>query len=160
MFSFSFDKKNASLLERWTLQFVFLRPTLSIMTLIFQLLDVYNNVAIWLPISILLNISVTLAVYALMLFYHAFEKDLSIGKQRPLAKFLSIKGVVFFAFWQGLILQGLISIGWLKAGSFFSAVEESTIIQDLLVCIEMGILFSPLQLYAFSHLDYQKMKKL
>jgi hypothetical protein len=39
-----------------------------------------------------------MALYALVLFYHLFAKELAPHK--PLAQFLCIKGIVFFSFWQ------------------------------------------------------------
>lgn len=68
-----------------------LRPILSLVVVGMELAGVYEEMCAWLPISVLLNISVTLAVYALMLFYHAFADKLNKGRQRPLAKFICIK---------------------------------------------------------------------
>jgi hypothetical protein len=52
------------------------------------------------------------------------------------------------------VLQVLVAMKVLTPGKFVSVAEESTAIQDLLVCLEMGFIFSPLQLYAFTHADY------
>ena len=45
------------------------------------------------------------AVYCLVLFYHEARNELRPIK--PLAKFLSIKGIVFVTFWQSIMLQFL-----------------------------------------------------
>merc|ERR1719277_2629928 len=93
-------------------------------------------------------------MYALILFYHAFEEQLSLGKQRPLAKFLCIKGVVFFVFWQGFIVEALEAAGIIHAGHFFSLADKTTLLQDALVCLEMAVIFAPLHVYSFSYEDY------
>ena len=57
----------------------------------------YEGPIMWF-ISMVLNVSVSLAMYSLVLFYHLFATELAPHK--PLAKILCIKGVVFFSFWQ------------------------------------------------------------
>jgi hypothetical protein len=68
----------------------------------------------------------------------------------PVAKFLCIKGVIFFSFWQSLLLSIL---G--KAGVFGDEHEEDTVIkvQDFLICLEM-LMFSVAHLYAFGHKEF------
>jgi len=156
----TFDQATATRMTGWTMQFVYLRPVLTALTLLAQFYGVYEETWAWLPICIAANVSITLAVNALILFYHAFAEELDKDNQHPLAKFLCIKGVVFFAFWQGIVLQVLVGCGVLNPGKWFTAAQKSTAIQDMLVCIEMGLLFAPLHIYAFSVSDYRaKIKK-
>jgi len=156
----TFNQVTAARMVRWTMQFVYLRPALTALTLLAQFYGVYDQLWVWLPICIVANISVTVAVNALILFYHAFEHELDKDHQHPLAKFLCIKGVVFFAFWQGIVLQALVATNILNPGKWFTAAQKSTAIQDMLVCIEMGLLFAPFHIYAFSATDYrEKLKK-
>lgn len=53
----------------------------------------------YLYITIIYNISITLALYALFLFYIATKELLSAYD--PKMKFLTIKSVIFLSFWQG-----------------------------------------------------------
>lgn len=154
-----FDEATGRRLLRWTQQFMVLRPILSLLTVAAQLGGVADERWVWVPISVVANCSVTLAVNALVLFYHAFASPLDRRNQHPLAKFLCIKGVVFFAFWQGVALQLLVHFGVVTPGHFFSTAQKSTAVQDMLVCVEMGLLFAPLHAYAFSARDYQKKSK-
>lgn len=85
------------LLKNWTYQFVVIRPVCSILMIALQLIDVYPDWLSW-TFTIILNVSVSLALYSLVIFYHVFEKELK--PHSPLAKFLCIKGIVFFCFWQ------------------------------------------------------------
>lgn len=81
------------------------------------------------------NISVTVALYALVLFYHAAEELLR--PYRPLPKFLAVKAVIFFSFWQGVALSVAIRLGALKDVGGYSAHEQATGLQDVLICVEM-----------------------
>jgi len=146
------NNKLVKKLYLWTLQFVYLRPPLSILAVVLDYYGLYDNYSIW--FTIVLNISVTLAVYALMLFYHAFAAELQ--PWRPLAQFLCIKGVVFFAFWQGIILTGLAYCNVLHKGLWYDVAEIETAVQNFLVCVEMGLIFSPAHLYAFTASLYEK----
>lgn len=53
----------------------------------------------YLYITIIYNISITLALYALFLFYIATKELLSAYD--PKMKFLTVKSVIFLSFWQG-----------------------------------------------------------
>lgn len=53
----------------------------------------------YLYITIIYNISVSLALYGLFLFYNA-TKDL-LSPFGPVLKFLTVKSVIFLSFWQG-----------------------------------------------------------
>ena len=91
------DHHTLKLLKYWTWQFVVIRPVCSLLMIALQLLEWYTTPISWI-FTIILNISVSLALYSLVVFYHVFEKELK--PHSPLAKFLCIKGIVFFCFWQ------------------------------------------------------------
>ena len=57
----------------------------------------------YLYITIVNNVSISLALYALFLFYFATRDLLSCYD--PVLKFLIVKSVVFFAFWQGRFIR-------------------------------------------------------
>lgn len=145
------DHRVLRLLKLWTWQFVIIRPVLSLLMIVLQLLGLYISPISW-TFTIILNVSVSLALYSLVVFYHVFAKELEPHK--PLAKFLCIKGIVFFCFWQGIVLEILVAMGvirsrhsWLKV----ELIEEG--IQNVLVCLEM-VVFSVLQQYAYSVQPY------
>lgn len=91
------DVKSLKRLQDWTWQFVILRPVLSILVIFLEWMGWYTSSISW-TVTIILNVSVSLAMYSLVLFYHLFHAELAPHK--PLAKILCIKGVVFFSFWQ------------------------------------------------------------
>ncbi|KAJ9690318.1 hypothetical protein PVL29_012795 [Vitis rotundifolia] len=145
------DHHTLKLLKYWTWQFVVIRPVCSILMITLQILGMYPNWLSW-TFTIILNISVSLALYSLVLFYHVFAKELKPHK--PLTKFLCVKGIVFFCFWQGIVLEILVALGIIRSHHFWLDVEHiQEAIQNVLVCVEM-VVFSVLQQYAYHVAPY------
>ncbi|MBA0623333.1 hypothetical protein Godav_008804, partial [Gossypium davidsonii] len=139
------------LLKYWTWQFVVIRPVCSVLMITLQLLQFYPSWLSW-TFTIILNVSVSLALYSLVAFYHVFAKELEPHK--PLAKFLCIKGIVFFCFWQGVVLDILVAVGIIRANHFWLDVEHlEEALQNVLVCLEM-VVFAVLQQYAYHVYPY------
>jgi Organic solute transporter Ostalpha len=59
-------------------------------------------------ISMITNLSVFFAFNGLLKFYHAVQEDLRWCK--PFSKFMSIKGIVFLTFWQGLLISIIVNL--------------------------------------------------
>ncbi|ERN03446.1 transmembrane protein 184 homolog DDB_G0279555 [Amborella trichopoda] len=145
------DHHTLKLLKYWTWQFVIIRPIFSFLMILFQVLGLYTGWISW-AISIILNISVSLALYSLVAFYHVFGKELAPHK--PLSKFLCIKGIVFFCFWQGVLLDILVAAGVIKSHHFWLDVEHiQEALQNVLVCLEM-VVFAVIQQYAYHVAPY------
>ena len=97
------------------MQFVILKPFLAVLPTILELSHYdYENVPMFqdnsinwtcakLYVLLVQNLSVAIAFYALLKFYHGTQTDLAWCDPWP--KFLVIKGVVFFTFWQGVSIQ-------------------------------------------------------
>ncbi|TAQ90259.1 hypothetical protein B7494_g1404 [Chlorociboria aeruginascens] len=102
--------------------------------------------------GIIYNVSVTVSLYSLGMFWVCMSKDLQ--PFRPVPKFLCIKLIIFASYWQGFFLSILV---WL--GAIPDDVENYTpdniaaAIQDALICIEMPM-FAVAHWYAFSWHDY------
>jgi len=56
-------------------------------------------VSSYLYMTIVYNISISLALYALFMFYCATKQQLQ--PYDPVLKFLTVKSVVFLSYWQG-----------------------------------------------------------
>nr|GMD90152.1 transmembrane protein 184C-like [Ipomoea batatas] len=144
------------LLKDWTWQFVLIRPVCSVLMIALQLLGMYPTWVSWM-FTIILNISVSLALYSLVVFYHVFAKELAPHK--PLAKFLCVKGIVFFCFWQGIAIEILVALGIIKSHHVWFDVEHiQEALQNMLVIVEM-VLFSIVQQHAYTAEPYRKENK-
>lgn len=93
------------------------------------------------------NICYTFALYALLIFYMA-AKDL-LEPHKPLLKFVVVKCVVFFTFWQSIACSLLVNAGLLYDG------EEARATQNFLISVEMVIAMLGM-VVAFPHSIYTK----
>ncbi|KAF7295641.1 hypothetical protein MIND_01104300 [Mycena indigotica] len=147
-------------LKRGILQYVQVKPILAIATLILKALGKYNEGTLrsdsgYLYISIVYNISICLSLYCLAVFWMCVNDDLK--PFRPVPKFLCVKGILFFSFWQALFISILVSAGAIShLGPYTRDEDKDTIalaLTDLLICIEMPM-FAIAHAYAFSYTDF------
>ncbi|XP_078093591.1 transmembrane protein 184ba [Mustelus asterias] len=143
-----------------TLQFCVVKPLMAIITVVLQAFGKYKdgdfNVASgYLYITIVYNISVSLALYALFLFYFATRELLN--PYSPVLKFFMVKSVIFLSFWQGMLLAILEKCGAIpKIDSAEVYVGEGTVAagyQNFIICIEMFFAAIALR-YAFTSKVY------
>ncbi|TKC49784.1 hypothetical protein EI555_002505, partial [Monodon monoceros] len=90
-----------------TLQFCIVKPIMALVTIILQAFSKYHDGDFnihsgYLYVTLIYNASVSLALYALFLFYFATRELLRPFE--PVLKFLTIKAVIFLSFWQGMLL--------------------------------------------------------
>lgn len=144
-------------LKRGILQYVQIKPILAVVTVILKSFGKYddgqlawNNGYTW--ISITYNISVFLSLYCLGMFWAGMSDDLA--PFRVTSKFICIKGIIFFSFWQGFGVSILVAAGLIRQiGPVRDEEYISLAVQDMLICLEMP-LFALGHAYAFSPRDY------
>jgi hypothetical protein len=147
--------------EVMAMQFVFFKPLLATAPFFFQLCGydyeghppIANGAVDWLSarlyVLVLGNLSVSIAFYGLLCFFHLTEKDLAWCKPWP--KFLCVKGVVFMTFWQDILLQCM-------SGSGVVDARSAGQIQNLLICIEM-FMASIAHFYIFPYEEWDSKKR-
>jgi hypothetical protein len=147
-----------------TLQFCIVKPLMAVITLILQPLGYYKDgdfsaMSGYLYITIVYNVSITMALYALFLFYFA-TKDL-LSSYDPVLKFVIVKSVIFLSFWQGVLLAVLEKANVING--MYSEMGEQVIgtgtvaggYQNFIVCIEMFFAAIALK-YAFPYTLYEQ----
>ncbi|KAI8459772.1 organic solute transporter Ostalpha-domain-containing protein [Phakopsora pachyrhizi] len=97
-------------------------------------------------------ITFSLALYGLIGFYNVTRVQLK-GKS-PLAKFLTIKGIVFFTFYQGFLFSILEKHEIIHGTQYWTSTNVSQGLQALATTIEM-VLFSIVMLFSFSWKPYK-----
>lgn len=142
-------------IKRGILQYVYVKPVLAAVTMLLKSNGAYNDGSISLSsgyfwVSFVYNLSVCLSLYCLGMFFMATHDDLE--EFRPIPKFLCVKAVIFFSFWQGFAISVLIAMGIMSNTTPDTAVA----IQDFLICFEM-VFASVGHWYAFSHKDYTEL---
>jgi len=137
--------------KQLTLQYVIIRPLMSLCAVVMQAKHVYCPGTMsfdhgYLYVTIVLFFSVSIAMYALVLFYSVAKNELA--PNRPIPKFLSIKFVIFLSFWQSVIVSGLVDIKVIKRTTFWSTADVAEGVQDALLCAEM-LIASIIHFYVF-----------
>eukprot|EP01090_Pellita_catalonica_P010804 TRINITY_DN22249_c0_g1_i1.p1 TRINITY_DN22249_c0_g1~~TRINITY_DN22249_c0_g1_i1.p1 ORF type:complete len:399 (-),score=58.04 TRINITY_DN22249_c0_g1_i1:57-1199(-) len=150
--------------RRCILQFVIIKPLLAIAGVIMEFgFDVYADGEIskynrgYLYVTIIDNASITIAMYFLVLFYTVTKEELKPFK--PVAKFLCIKAVILFSFWQGVIIAVISYFGLLHATEDWTEKDISTGLQDFIICCEM-FLISLAHGYAFGYKSFRDANKI
>lgn len=126
--------------RRGILQFVLVKPVLSCVALFLEMRDLYEDGVLrwdrgYLYIAIINNISITISLYYLVLFYIVTEDNLRPFK--PLPKFLCIKSVIFFSFWQGVAIVALVKLNLIVDLGEFTAGNIALFLHNFLICFEM-----------------------
>ena len=136
------------------LQYTWINPLCSAVAVVLNLAEVYGN-GHWdfqrgFPyIILIINISQTIALYSLVAFYENTKEQLKPFS--PLPKFIVIKLIVFFIFWQTVLMSGLAALNILRNTSCepstnahcngsttgFTVEEEKILLENILICVEM-----------------------
>ncbi|OGE50167.1 hypothetical protein PENARI_c018G00650 [Penicillium arizonense] len=142
--------------KRGILQYAWLKPILAIVSVVMKATDTYQEGYIglgsgYLWTGIVYNVSVTISLYSLAMFWVCLHDDLM--PFRPVPKFLCIKLIIFASYWQGFFLSILQWLGALGSVAGYTPDNLAAAIQDSLICFEMPF-FAIAHWYAFSWHDY------
>jgi len=142
---------------KWSvLQYVIVRPVISIVGIVCQKFGVlcdsegYNPHFASVYLSAIDFVSISVALYGLLVFF-GLTKDELAGR-RPLAKFLCIKLIVMFTFYQSFVftlLEGKV----IKATQYWSETNIANGLNALAICIEM-VLFALGMWWAYPSSEY------
>ncbi|WVF67157.1 hypothetical protein IAT40_001903 [Kwoniella sp. CBS 6097] len=144
-------------LKRGVLQYVQVKPLLVLATVILKATGKYREGDFsadsgYTYISIVYNTSICLSLYCLAMFWVAVNHDLK--PFRPVPKFLCVKGILFFSFWQSIGISFLVAVGAIRqVGPYTDREHMSLALVDSLICFEMPI-FAIAHQYAFQASDY------
>lgn len=142
-------------MKQGVFQFVIIKPITAVLSLAADHFGIYDDGSFalnrwFIYLSLINNISVTISLTCLVLFYSTTEDRLK--PYRPLSKFVCIKAILFFSFWQSCIFVILT-----KLDVFGTEYEKSKIlankILNILICIEM-LWIALMQSFAFSPQDF------
>ncbi|KAK1759329.1 organic solute transporter Ostalpha-domain-containing protein [Echria macrotheca] len=144
-------------IKRGILQYAWLKPILSLAAVIMKATGTYqegyiglNSGYLW--SGLVYNISMTVSLYCLGLFWVCMNDDLK--PFRPVPKFLCIKLIIFASYWQGFFLSVLVWLGAIPDQvQGYTPDNLAAAIQDFLICCEMPG-FAIAHWYAFSWHDF------
>ncbi|KAJ7101482.1 organic solute transporter Ostalpha-domain-containing protein [Mycena belliarum] len=143
---------------KWSvLQYVIVRPLVSIVGIVCQRLGVLCETEGHNPhfASVYLSaadfVSITIALYGLLVFFGLMKDELE--GRRPLAKFLCIKLIVMFTFYQGFVftmLEGRV----IHATLYWTETNIANGLNALTICIEM-VFFALAMWWAYPASEYR-----
>mmetsp|Transcript_19129 Transcript_19129/g.23482 ORF Transcript_19129/g.23482 Transcript_19129/m.23482 type:complete len:475 (+) Transcript_19129:81-1505(+) len=128
-----------------TIQFVIIKPLMAVINLILISLPdgQIDQKTYEIGLAIVYNLSYTIALYFLALFYKAIHHHPGIVRKKPLAKFAAVKMVVFLTYYQTLVFS-FVPVFYETGGLWNSFV----------LCCEM-VIFAILHLIAFNWSEYK-----
>lgn len=143
------------------LQYVLLKFLCAVSVLILEWKGVYKDGDFswnygYLYICIVTNLSQCWALYCLILFYFATKNELA--PIRPVGKFMSVKALVFFTWWQSFMIAifdqaGMIPEQLVNVEQDWTTEDVAKGFQDYLICIEMFIA-AVVHSFVFPHTEY------
>jgi len=122
------------------LQFALVKPVLTLLALLMQAFGVFDEGSFsprsgYLYVALLDNVSISMSLYYLVLFYMATKEELQGLK--PVPKILCIKAIIFFSFWQGIVINFISWFGAFHNMGGWSVEQITTGLQDFMICVEM-----------------------
>mmetsp|Transcript_63062 Transcript_63062/g.169474 ORF Transcript_63062/g.169474 Transcript_63062/m.169474 type:complete len:213 (+) Transcript_63062:2-640(+) len=128
---------------RMTLVYIFVTVFFSIVGLVTSLAgsDMITSKVLLIG-GLILVAAQSFAMTGMATFCHTFLDELK--PMRPLAKFLTVKGVVFLSFWQSMIIKAADYFGAMddyidQSGAWSSSAQIGGGMQNFLICIEMNL---------------------
>ncbi|KIK61210.1 hypothetical protein GYMLUDRAFT_43292 [Collybiopsis luxurians FD-317 M1] len=144
-------------LMKWgVLQYCVIRPTTTLAAVLLNYVGLYCEDSWSLGwghsyITVIVSISVTVAMYCLLQLYLPVSKILA--PQKPLLKLFSVKAIVFLTFWQATFLSVLSMFGVIKDTTYMTADDINIGIGAIAETFEM-MLFGFLHIRAFTYKPY------
>ncbi|KAH9927392.1 organic solute transporter Ostalpha-domain-containing protein [Amylocystis lapponica] len=145
-------------LMKWgVLQYCVIRPVTTLAAVILNYIGLYCDDS-WSPgwghiyITVIMSISVTIAMYCLLQLYMPISHILA--PQKPLLKLFAVKAVVFLTFWQSTFISLLETFNVIKDTQYMTADNIATGIGAIAETVEM-MLFALLHIRAFSYRPYR-----
>jgi len=141
------------------LQYVVAKAGFTILTYIFQSMGMYREGEfVWTSpypyLAFLMNISVMYALYCLVKLFHAVQDELIYPiNWHPLGKFLCVKGVVFFTWWQSVLIFYLKAHGVIDDVGSWTGDEVANGLIDYCICVEM-VGFAIAHSFTFTYKEY------
>ena len=152
----SYGKMRLRYYKTGVLQYCIIRPLMTLIGIILQFIDLYHESDFsynygYVYCTFVINYSVCYALWVLAQFYRELGEKLKPFD--PISKFLCIKFIMFFVFWQSVVLALIVRAGWLSTIGDYDKENTSRAVQDFLICIEM-VIVSIAFLFAFTYRPY------
>ncbi|KZW01476.1 DUF300-domain-containing protein [Exidia glandulosa HHB12029] len=145
---------------KWSvMQYVIIRPLASIAGIICEAFDIlcvesYSPHFAEVYLAAIDFVCISIALYGLWVFYSLTKEELD--GRRPFAKFLCIKLIVFFTFYQSFVFSVLQNYNIIHETEFWTATNVADGLNALATTIEM-VFFALLMAWAYPNKEYSSM---
>jgi len=136
------DASFLRLCKQGTLQFVIAKPVMAVISLIMLSRGLWSSNGYQIFSLTVYNVSYTVALYALLLFYLAIRDDVRV--YNCVRKFFAVKTIVFATYWQSLLILGFSGMD----------MDDGLRWNDFILCIEM-LLFAMIHLKFFPWQEFR-----
>ncbi|KAF7326047.1 hypothetical protein MKEN_00455600 [Mycena kentingensis (nom. inval.)] len=147
---------------KWSvMQYVIVRPLCSVAGIVCEYFHILCETEGFNPhfasvyLSSIAFVSITIALYGLLLFYGLTKEELN--NRRPLAKFMCIKLIVMFTFYQAFVFK-LLEGKVIKATNYWTETNITNGLNALAICIEM-VFFAIGMAWAYPVSEYRQTGK-
>lgn len=126
-------------IRQGVMQYIFVKIVLAIIQIVLKFTKLYGDGELdltrgYIYVMVVYNISIFIALYALVVFYLATKKYLK--PYRPVAKFALVKIIIFVTFWQQLIVTVLFKLDVIKPLNGMDSGESGSFLVNFLICVE------------------------
>jgi len=136
------DASFLRLCKQGTLQFVIVKPVMAVISLIMLSQGLWSSIGYQIFSLTVYNVSYTVALYALLLFYLAIRDDVRV--YNCVRKFFAVKSIVFATYWQTLLILGFSGMD----------MDDGLLWNDFILCIEM-LFFAMIHLKFFPWQEFR-----
>lgn len=138
-------------------QYVIVKPLTALIAIILHTQGVYHPGSFdyrygYFWVTLVMNLSIFIAFYYLIVFYQLTHHI--IKRHRPLLKLLSIKAILFFLFWQSIIIAVIAHMGWIPVIIGKDVEMTVSALDNVIISCQMMIL-AFVNLFAFSNYEYK-----
>lgn len=144
--------------KRCVIQYIIIKPSMAIIAVLLHLGDFYHHGSFsiyhgYLWVSLIVNFSAFLALYWLFTFFEAIRKI--IASYSPISKFLAIKLLIFFIFWQSVAISFIYYFNVIPAVSHLSVHESAGLLNNFIISFEIVVL-SICHIRIFAYDEFKK----
>lgn len=129
--------------KRFVAQYIVIKPLMTLVAVLLHLGDWYHSGSfspyhgyIW--VAIIVNFSAFLALYWLFTFFEAIRKIIVV--YNPISKFLAIKLLIFFIFWQSVVISFIYYFNGIPSIAHLSSHESAGILNNFIISFEIVVL--------------------
>jgi hypothetical protein len=129
--------------KRFVVQYIIIKPLMTLIAVLLHIGGLYHNGSFspyhgYMWVALIVNFSAFLALYWLFAFFESIRKV--IASHNPISKFLAIKLLIFFIFWQSVAISFIYYFNVIPSVPHLSSHESAGILNNFIISFEIVVL--------------------